>query len=304
MSRYNCIRKTVLRTNVLILFVFCGLLLLSSGCSRKPVGTAEQPTGRLRIVSLAPSVTEMLFAIGAGDLLVGRTSACNLPEAAARVPVTGAFGRPSLEVIASVHPDLVIDEELSNQEGGKKVSAMGFRRETISCKTPDDIPSALRKLGRLTGHEERADSLALSISTGLANFRKNADTGHKKSRVYLEIWDNPLWTGGSESYISALIAYSGGRNIGDVVRKEYFDISPEWVIKQNPDVIACMYMAKNSSASDKIRSRYGWDQVAAVKNRRVYDRFDNSLFLRPGPRVLEGIEQLRTIIRESEKSSL
>jgi len=299
MCRYIRSRKSVLRSNIFILTVLSGLLLFTSGCSRKPVGRAEHSKGKLRIVSLAPSVTEMLFAIGAGDQLVGRTSACNLPEAALRVPVTGAFGRPSLEVIASVRPDLVIDADLSNQDGGNKLSTTGgFRRETISCKTPDEIPSALHKLGRLTGHEERADSLALSISNGLANFRLNADKGNNKKRVYLEIWDSPLWTGGSESYISALIAYGGGRNIGDVVRKEYFEISPEWVIRQNPEVIACMYMAKNISASGKIKSRYGWDQVAAVKNSRVYDRFDNSLFLRPGPRVLQGIEQLRQIIHK------
>lgn len=290
-------------SNTLMFTLLCGLLLCSSGCSRQRAGSAKQAKSKLRIVSLAPSVTEMLFAIGAGDELVGRTSACNQPQAAKRVPVAGAFKRPSLEVIASIHPDLVIDEELSNQDGGKKVALMGFRRESISCKTPDDIPTALRKLGKLTGHERQADSLALIITTGLANFRKDADIGLHKSSVYLEIWDSPLWTGGSESYISALIAYGGGRNIGDVVKKEYFEISPEWVIMQHPEIIACMYMAKNSSASEKVKSRYGWDQVAAVKNNRVYDHFDNSLILRPGPRVLEGIEQLRQIIRQGERGS-
>ncbi|NTW68796.1 MAG: cobalamin-binding protein [Chlorobiaceae bacterium] len=282
------------------LVVLIGLLLLAAGCSSKREGRAEQSKGKLRIVSLAPSVTEMLFAIGAGDQLVGRSSGCKRPEGAKNLPVTGAFGRPSLEVIAALHPDIVIDDELSNKKSGEKITAMGFPRATITCNTPDDIPSALRKLGKLTGHEKQAESLAISISTGLEQFRKSEALKQNKSSVYLEIWNSPLWTGGKGSYISGMITYAGGRNIGDDVRKDYFAISPEWVIRQNPDVIACMYMAKTTPASEKVMSRFGWDHVAAVKHGKVYDGFDNSFFLIPGPRVLEGIEQLRQKIRNEK----
>jgi iron complex transport system substrate-binding protein len=245
----------------------------------------------------------MIFAIGAGDQLVGRTNACDWPAAAAKVPVVGAFGRPSLELLASIHPELVIDVDLADKETGKKISALGMRRETFSCKTPDDIPVVLRKLGLLTGHTREADSLAISIAAGLDKFKKKADAESHKNTVYLEIWNDPFWTGGQGSYTSALIAYAGGRNIGDVVNKEYFEISQEWVIKKNPDVIACMYMAKKSTAADEVMNRPGWQNVAAVKNHRVYDRFDNSLFLRPGPRVLDGIEQLYGTIHVHEKQT-
>ena len=88
----------------------------------------------------------MIFAIGAGDQLVGRTNACDWPAAAAKIPVIGAFGRPSLELLASIHPDLVIDVDLADKGTGKKITALGMRRETFSCKTPDDIPVVLRKL--------------------------------------------------------------------------------------------------------------------------------------------------------------
>jgi len=275
------------------IIVLAGLLLSAIGCSRKEESSAAQSKKKLRIVSLAPSVTEMLFDIGAGDQLVGRSSVCTRPEAAKSLPVTGSFGRPSLEVIAALQPDIVIDDELSNKKSGEKIAAMGVQRATITCNTPGDIPLALSKLGRLTGHEKQAGRLALSISAGLEKFRTSAALKQKKSSVYLEIWDSPLWTGGKGSYISGMIAYAGGRNIGDVVRKEHFAVSPEWVIRQNPDVIACMYMAKTAPASEKVMSRFGWAHVSAVKNRRVYDGFDNSLFLTPGPRVLQGIEQLR-----------
>jgi iron complex transport system substrate-binding protein len=287
------------RTNSLLSVFFSLLLLLASGCTKNEQETAH-PAGKPRIISLAPSLTEMIFAIGAGDQLVGRTSACDWPVAALQVPVVGAFGRPSLELLASIHPDLVVDVDLADEEMGKKISALGIQRENIACKNPDDIPASLRKLGKLTGHTREADSLALSISEGLAMFKTKAQNQKNKKSVYLEIWDDPFWTGGKGSYTSALIAYAGGRNIGDVVDKEYFEISQEWVIKKNPEVIACMYMSKKSSVADNIINRPGWGSIAAVQHRQVYDRFDNSLFLRPGPRVLEGIAQLYRTIHPEE----
>ena len=294
--------RNTFRSNHFPLFFFTFLLLLQSGCSRQQNNSNEHPTGKLRIISLAPSLTEMIFAIGAGDQLVGRTNACDWPPAAAKIPVIGAFGRPSLELLASIHPDLVIDVDLADEETGKKIAALGMRRETFSCKTPDDIPVVLRKLGKLTGHTREADSLALSISTGLAEFKKKAANEPHKNTLYLEIWNDPFWTGGQGSYTSALIAYAGGQNLGDAVKKEYFEISQEWVIQKNPDMIACMYMAKKSSAADEVMNRTGWENIAAVKNHRVYDRFDNSLFLRPGPRVLEGVEQLYRTIHAQGKT--
>jgi iron complex transport system substrate-binding protein len=281
---------------------FSILLLLAAGCAKKTNETVH-PTGRPTIVSLAPSLTEMIFAIGAGNQLVGRTSACDWPAAAAKVPIVGAFGRPSLEVLAAIQPDLVVDVDLADEGMGKKISALGIQHESIACKSPDDIPAALRKLGKLTGHIREADSLARSISEGLAIFKKEAENQKNKKSVYLEIWDDPFWTGGKGSYTSALIAYAGGRNIGDVVNKDYFEISQEWVIEKSPDVIACMYMSKNSSAAELVMKRPGWNSIAAVQRHQVYDRFDNNLFLRPGPRVLEGIKQLQRMIYPGEKPS-
>ena len=291
----------ILRCKTIAPLLLSVLLLLVSGCSQKQLNSTKNTSAKPRIVSLAPSLTEMIFAIGAGDQLVGRTTACDWPAAAARVPVIGAFGRPSLELLAAIHPDLVIDVDLADEEMGKKISALGIKRETVSCKSPDDIPEVLRKLGKLTAHTREADSLALSISTGLAAFKIKAQNLKKKKTVYLEIWNDPFWTGGKGSYTSALIAYAGGQNIGDVVQKDYFEISQEWVIKKNPDVIACMYMAKESTAADNVINRPGWSSITAVKSHQVYDRFDNSLFLRPGPRVLEGIAHLYRTIYPDEK---
>ncbi|MBF0585350.1 cobalamin-binding protein [Prosthecochloris sp. N3] len=274
------------------------LLLFLAGCSSTETPDAQDRSTKPSIVSLAPSITEMIYAIGAGDQLVGRTSACDYPEEARQVQVTGTFGRPSLEVLASLNPDLVLDLDLADEQAGQKIRELGIRRTSLKIDSPDDIPHALRAIGRATGNDARADSLASVIEEGLAAFRDSAPVERDRPDVYLEIWNDPLWTGGSTSYTSALIRYAGGRNIGDDVSKEYFEISPEWVITRNPDIIACMYMSRTTPAAERIRARDGWKHIDAVRNDRIYDRFDNSLFLRPGPRVLAGIEQLRTIILE------
>ncbi|NTU98193.1 MAG: cobalamin-binding protein [Chlorobiaceae bacterium] len=276
------------------------IVLFLSGCnpgkSDNKFTRPSEKAGKPAVVSLAPSLTEMIYAIGAGEQLVGRTSACDWPREALHVPVAGAFGRPSLEVLASINPDLVIDVDLEEKNAGDKITSLGIRKETIQCRTPDDIPAALRRLGKLTGHVEKADSLALTIEKGLDEYRRNAATATSKKRVYLEIWDDPFWTGGKGSYTSSLIAYAGGENIGDAIAKEYFEISQEWVISQNPDIIACMYMSKYYSAKEKVRKRPGWTNIKAVRENRVYDNFDNNIFLRPGPRVLEGIRQLSELL--------
>jgi iron complex transport system substrate-binding protein len=273
-------------------------LLVIGGCRKAETGAERRHEVKPRIVSLAPSITEMMFAIGAGEHLVGRTTACDWPAEAAKVPVAGAFGRPSMEMLASMHPDIVIDVDLEEERNSSKIKDLNIRTERIVCKNPDDIPGAIRTLGKLTGHQRKADSLAGVIEHGLAGFRKKNLLRAEKPLVYLEIWDDPFWTGGKDSYTSALIGYAGGRNIGDAVRKEYFEISQEWVIEQNPDIIACMYMSKETPAAAGVIQRTGWHHISAVRHKKVFDGFDNSLFLRPGPRVLEGIAQMERLIEK------
>ncbi|NTU54328.1 MAG: cobalamin-binding protein [Chlorobiaceae bacterium] len=289
-------------SSLFILLALCASLL--SGCSRKPEDVVSAPAvveTPKRIVSLAPSLTEMLYAIGAGPQLVGRTSACDWPAEAEKVPVVGSFGRPSLEVLASMTPDLVLDVDLADEQVARKMTDMHLRREHIRCQDPEELPAALRKLGELTGHIRQADSLATVIETGLANYRKEAEANLEKRTVYLEIWNDPLWTGGKNSFVSRLIGYAGGRNIADSVEKEYFEVSPEWVIRENPEIIACMYMANNTPAAGKVKQRPGWQGIDAVRNNRVYDKFDNRLYLRPGPRILEGISGIKKLIESNEQ---
>jgi iron complex transport system substrate-binding protein len=284
------------RNPLAIVIAFVAMITLPLAGCRQQQEPAKPANAAPRIVSLAPSLTEMLFAIGAGDQLVGRTTACDWPTEVKEITIVGAFGRPSLEILASIKPDIVVDVDLDGNQTGDRITSLGIRREHIRCLTPDDVPSALRTLGRLSGHVRKADSLANAIESGLAAYRKEAAAKSGKTRVYLEIWDDPLWTGGKHSFTSAMVSYAGGCNIGDAVDKEYFEVSPEWIISQNPELIACMYMSKGNASGEKVRSRTGWAGLDAVRNGRVYGNFDNNIYLRPGPRVLEGIAGLKKLL--------
>jgi iron complex transport system substrate-binding protein len=276
------------------------IVLPLAGCRQQKQEPVKPADAAPRIVSLAPSMTEMLFAIGAGDQLVGRTSACDWPAEVKEIPIVGAFGRPSLEILASIKPDIVVDVDLDGNQTGDRITSLGIRREHIRCLTPDDVPSALRTLGRLSGHLRKADSIATTIENGLAEYRKESAAKSKKTKIYLEIWDDPLWTGGKHSFTSAMVSYAGGYNIGDAVEKEYFEVSPEWVIMQDPEIIACMYMSKGNASEEKVRNRTGWAGIDAVRHGRVYGNFDNNIFLRPGPRILEGIAGLKKLLETQE----
>ena len=280
-----------------ISLLFILLFVSLFGCTETENKQIAQPkSDKPKIISLAPSITEMIYAIGAEKQLIGRTSACDWPKGVEKIQVVGAFGKPSLEVLASLSPDLVIDTDLADENMGSKIIELGFHRERLAISVPGDIPPALRRLGKLTGNPEKADSLALVIEDSLKQFLNLADSLTSSPNVYLEIWDDPLWTGGRNSYVSALIAYAGGKNIGDSVQKEYFEVSPEWVIQQNPDIILCMYMSRQEDVIEKVVSRPGWEHINAITLGNIHDNFDNSIFLRPGPRVLEGVEQLRHIL--------
>jgi len=280
----------------------------------------------VRVVSLAPSLTEIICAIGAETQLVGRTSACDYPpNKVNHIPVVGGFGAPSLDLLLKIQPTLVLDVDLQDAAVGKMIEQIGLKRERIACSTVDDIPRAIARIGRLLRAEASADPLADSIHSRMTNLRREKEkreaSGRPVPSVFVEIWSDPLTTVGKRSFISDLVSLAGGRNLGnEVTNKDYFPVSSEWVIARDPDVILCLYMGKkgaganqkpegrdqekpdspngSGSAWSRVAARPGWAGIAAVKYQRVYGNLDNSTILRPGPRVLEGIEALRRCMEE------
>jgi len=236
----------------------------------------------------------MVCAVGGAPFLVGRTSACNYPpEALAGVPVVGGFGAPSLELLVTARPTLILDVALADEALGRRIEALGLRRERIACETLADVPRAIERVGALLGREPDGRRLAAEFTAEARRLRGEARTSADRPAVFVEIWSDPVVTVGRGSFVSELVALAGGRNIGDDVEKPYFQVSQEWVVARNPDVVVCLYMSESGPAGQGVLARRGWSGVRAVREKRVYDGFDNDLLLRPGPRALQGARELR-----------
>jgi iron complex transport system substrate-binding protein len=121
--------------------------------------------------------------------------------------------------------------------------------------------------------------------------------------VFVEIWDDPLTTAGKGSFLSEIVALAGGRNVGDRVEKDFYVAAPEWVVAQNPDIILGFSGQPRSTALARMQDRPGWAGVNAVRTGRVYAGLNDDVLLRPGPRVLDGIEELRRCIEPAAKQA-
>jgi len=265
-------------------------------CGIFPAPAAE------RVVSLAPNLTEIICALGAADQLVGRTSACDYPmEPLKKIPIIGDFGVPSLEKLLVARPTLVVDVALEDEATGRQISKLGMRRERIPCRTLDDIPVAIRRLGVLLQREASAEALARQLTDGIAAARQQAAALKQRPLVFAEIWSDPPMTCGKKTFLAELIALAGGRNLGDVSERDYYAISTEWIVAQRPDVVLCFYMADAQLLPARIAARPGWSVLPAVQHKRIYGGFDNNLLLRPGPRALDALRVLQKCFKVADQ---
>ncbi len=274
---------------------------LGSGCRKSPALPDTMTAGRQRVISLAPSLTEMIVAIGAADQLVGRSSACDYPpEALANVPVVGGFGVPSLEGLLIQKPTLIVDVALADKSLEQRMQSAGLRREHIPCNRLDDIPAAIRRLGDLLQRQEAAENLAAGIETEIGRLReaRSAKADDDLPLVFAEMWSDPLMTVGRRSFIAECIRLAGANHLGDETDAEYYYISQERVLERNPDILVMLYMTAAQAPFQRVSERIGWEALKAVQGGRIYSDFDPDTLLRPGPRILDGIAQLRAVIAD------
>ncbi|NOY75378.1 MAG: cobalamin-binding protein [Kiritimatiellaeota bacterium] len=249
----------------------------------------------LRVVSLSPCLTELVFHLGKGNLLVGRTSACDYPEDAKKVEVVGGFGKPSLEKLLTLKPDVVIASALADPALVSSIKRFGIDFHLLPTKSIEDYYVSVATLGKILHCEKKAFAEIARVGKGLRRFAKlNAEKGFKRPSVYLEIWDRPYMTVGKKSFINDLITYAGGENIAGKLNQAYFNCSVELIITSDPEVIICPAMKTGREAD--VESRRGWKRISAVREHRVYVDLNDDLIYRLGPRILEGVELLRSLI--------
>jgi iron complex transport system substrate-binding protein len=245
-----------------------------------------------RIASLIPATTELLFAIGAGAAVVGRTTWCDYPPAAKAVRNLGDGISPNLEAILSVRPDLVLlYNSARNAEAATRLRAAGIAALRLNTDALADVGRVARLLGQVSGRERGADSVAAAFDTALLG--ATASPGHPAPRVLLLVWEQPPMTIGRGSFLSELVERAGGRNVFDDVTASAGTVSIEAVAARDPDLILTA-----SDGPAAFVARPEWQVVRAVRERRLL-RVSGSEFNRPGPRSPAAIRELTRRILEA-----
>lgn len=254
---------------------------------------SAQADDKIRIISLSPNLTEIIFQIGAGDCIVGRSSACDYPPEAGKIPIAGNLGLPSMEFAAAVKPDYIVSLEIVDDGIRRNIERLGIKFVPLPHETLDDYYMAVSELGRILACRERADEEIRRVKKIFDREKKitRSIPREKMPRVYLEVWDNPFMTVGGKSFAHDLITMAGGVNVAGKENTGCLKCSREWVILSRPDVIIAPAMGK--FAGGQIRKRDGWSEIPAVKNDRIYTGMEESLLYRLGPRMTESLKIFR-----------
>lgn len=269
------------------------LILACAGCGRSPEeasapeGNEKPASADLRIVSLAPHLAELVFAVGAGDLLVGVTAYTDYPAAAAELPQVGDAFAVDLEELGMLGPDLLLAWESGTAAHViDELRNRGYRIETIETRGIDDIAAALQRIGNLTGHESQASHAAAVFSAGIDELAERY-RGAPAISVFYQVSSRPLYTVNGDHYVSDLIEICGGRNIFDDLNSLAPLVDVEAVLSRNPEAM----LASDDSLDDAFDVWQRWPELAAA-------RYGNFFFLpadeigRATPRLLQAGETL------------
>jgi iron complex transport system substrate-binding protein len=247
-----------------------------------------------RIITLAPDVTEMVFAIGAGASVVGVASSSDYPPETKKIPVVASYNHWDSEALLKLHPDLIIAEAgLYSKSQFQLLRYFGIPVFLSAPHDLMDIPRTLSKLGCLTGTEHIADRQAADFSKQVTALRQRY--AHKKTvSVFFEVWSHPLITVNKKSWINQIITDCGGKNIFADASNIAPEVSLEAVVQANPDVII--------TTTNPDKTWYTWSRLAAVANHHVF--FVNPDWVeRAGPRLLEGAKMICQAADEARNQS-
>lgn len=292
--------------------IFTLLLVLSTACAPQaaPTVTALTFTDGLgreislngpaqKVVSLAPSNTEILFAIGAGSQVVGRDNLSDYPAEAANVTDIGSpFEALNTELIVSLEPDLVLAAEINTAEQVKQLEDLGLT--VYYLKNPltlEEMYGNLEVVAQMTGHETETATLIESLKARVAVVdEKIAPLSSRPSVFYEMDGSDPgkPWTAGKDTFITQLIERAGGYNIASDI-DSYAQLSLEQVVAADPNFIILGDSAYGVTA-ESLASRPGWENLSAVKNNQIFP-FDDNLVSRPGPRLVDALEELAKLLR-------
>ncbi len=255
-----------------------------------------------RIVAMAPNLTEILFALGLEDNIVGVTEYSNHPPAARQKPVMGTFWQPNIEAVVAARPDLIVALGFNQQAGlAHRLTRLNFNTLTVDIETISQLFDAIEKIGTVTNKTAAAYRLSDRLRNNLDNISRRVADGHRPKVLYI-IQIEPLRVAGRQTFINELIELAGGENaIGPTINK-YPPVGPEQVIASNPDVIIQPVM----DVMEKVDLTVGKQQlieyfdrfqsITAVSSNRIYV-IDGDAVSRLGPRIDQAAETIARCLR-------
>ena len=278
---------------------------LFAGCGKGGSGgsvTVTDMTGREvtldspaeRVVALSAADCEVLYAVGAGDLLVGRGEYCDYPAEVLDIPSVQSGAETNVEQIIALEPDVLLMSTMAQTE--EQIAALEEAGIAVVVSDAADIEGVYQSIGiigELTGHEKEAEDVVSGMKATFADLSEKA-TGDGSETVYFEV--SPLayglWTAGTGTFMNEAAELIGLKNAFDDV-EGWGEISEEQVIERDPDYIVTitMYFGEGPTPEEEIASRAGWEDITAVKNGKILS-MQNEELSRPGPRIADGTKML------------
>lgn len=252
-----------------------------------------------RIVSLSPELTEILFAVGAGDRVVGNTTYCNYPKAAADVAKIGGFSAKtiSVETIVSLKPDLVVGGLSAHGQLATQLERAGLRFAALPTTGFADVYDTIDLLGRVSGDETMTKTLIATMKARVASITaKTASIPvDRRPIVFWETWDEPLMSAGPKTFTGQIIVAAGGRNCFEDSIADWPVVSFEALLARDPTWIMAAESHGEALTMERLSRRPGWTSLSAVKSGRVV-LLDGDIVARAGPRFVDAIELMAKVL--------
>ena len=283
---------------ILVLVATLSILLSATGSARmvkdqtgRMVNVPENP---LRLVSLAPNITEIVYALGLGDELVGDTDNCDFPPEAKSKPHVGTMVNPSLERIVALKPDLALGTpEANRRETADQLERLGIPVYGVTASTLHGTVASIEDLGKVLGRAAEATRLVAQMQARIDRV-ENRIKAQPEPRVLFVVWYRPLITVGPHTFIADVIRAAGGIPIGADLKGEWPRLTLEELLPLNPDVILFPKTESFSPSLTEFSGLPGWKDLGAVKDGRMF--FVSETIERAGPRLVDALEELANIL--------
>ncbi len=258
--------------------------------------SVEIPEDPQRIISLSPGNTEIAYALGLEDRLVGVTDYCNYPPEAEDKTSIGGFQDPNMEKIVEMEPELVLAGSMHEDEVFK-LEDLGISVLALVPETLEDIFETLEMVAVATGNTEEYHGLEEDLSDRLDEVKEAVEgiPEEERVRVYYEVYSDPVMSAGEGSLVHEVVTTAGGLNIFSDIAERYPQVSQEKILEEQPQVILFPdYHGTADMLAGEMGDRPGWESLPAIEEERIY-AVDDDVFARPGPRLIDAVEMAAEI---------